>query len=100
MIMLLRGRVVVREVHEDSRGALWVPRPGPRQVRTHTGRVLSTGAPARAPGGTEVPHGFGVGDLVQYHFTTLEEAASNVWEDGKVAHWIPQENVDAVWEDS
>jgi hypothetical protein len=55
------------------------------------------GAPARTPSGAEVDHGFRVGDLVQFHFTSLEAMARNTWEDGKAALWIPQENVDAVW---
>jgi hypothetical protein len=70
-------------------------------VRTHVGRVLALGPPARLNGsGPEVPHGFEVGDLVQYHLTHLEKMATNPWPpDGEMAVWVPQENVDGVWVD-
>jgi hypothetical protein len=55
------------------------------------------GAPARTKGGAEVAPGFGIGDVVQYHFTHLEEAATNTYE-GEKAVWIPQENIDGVWD--
>ena len=97
MIRPLRGRVVVREVPRVT-GPLWTPDPRPRDVTTHTGRVLALGPPARTAGGAEVPHGYRVGNTVQYHFTHLEKMATVTWEDGLPATWIPQENVDGVWE--
>jgi co-chaperonin GroES (HSP10) len=93
MIRPLRGQVVIREHTPPS--LLWTP-PTPRT--THTGRVLAVGPPARTPSGAEVPHGFQPGDLVQYHITHLEKMSLNRWDDGEPAHWIPQENVDGVWE--
>jgi co-chaperonin GroES (HSP10) len=96
----LRGQVVIREETPPASKTLWTPAPGPRQVHTHTGKVLAMGPPARTARGAEVVHGFAVGDVVQFHFTHLEELARNTWEDGKPALWIPQENVDAVWEES
>jgi hypothetical protein len=99
-IRLLPGQVVVREERPEPSVALWTPAPGARDVRTHTGRVLALGPPARLNGsGPEVPHGFAVGDLVQFHFTHLEKAATNPWPpDGKLAIWVPQQNIDGVWE--
>ena len=93
----LRGQVVIRETKATT-GPLWTPDPNPREVHTHTGRVLAMGPPARTPTGAEVAPGFQPGDLVQYHFTHNQENATNTWEDGALAHWIPQENVDGVWE--
>lgn len=98
---LLRGRVVIREITGRST-VLWTPAPGLRDVRTHVGRVLAMGPAALSASradAREVEPGFVVGDVVQYHFTHLEELATNFW-DGKRAHWIPQENVDAVIIDS
>ena len=92
----LRGQVVIRETRPAT--YLWTPDPAQRQVHTHQGVVLALGPPARTPTGAEVEHGFAVGDLVQYHFTYLEKLALNAWEDGLPAHWVPQENVDGVWE--
>ncbi len=93
----MRGQVVVREDHPAPSALLWTPKPGARQVHTHRGRVLALGPPARTPLGVEVPHAYAVGDLVQYHFTHLEEAARNRWGDEE-AVWIPQANIDGVWE--
>lgn len=99
---LLRGRIVIREIREP-RGPLWTPDPNPKVVHTHVGRVLAMGPAALSSSraeAREVAPGFVVGDVVQYHFTHLEKLATNLWEDGKKAHWIPQENVDAVIVDS
>ncbi len=98
-IRLMPGQVVIREETPEASAVLWTPTPGARETHTHTGRVLAHGPPARVNGtGAEVPHGFTVGDLVQYHFTSHEGVATNVWPlDGKVAVWLPQENVDGVW---
>jgi len=100
----MRGQVVVREVEVSPSGALWTPTPGARQVKTHTGRVLALGPPARLtehPGSPEVPHGFVVGDLVQYHFGAVgtQEARTRAWSDGKPATWLTQAEIDGVWEE-
>jgi hypothetical protein len=100
-IRLLPGQVVIREVDPAPSESLWTPAPGERERHTHTGVVLAVGPPARTHGGTgaEVPHDFAVGDLVQYHFTSHKGAATRAWPlDGRPAAWIPQENVDGVWE--
>ncbi len=99
MIRPMRGQVVIREIPPQPSAQLWTPDPNPRQVTTHTGRVLALGPPARTAGGAEVPYGFGVGDLVLYRFTFLEKLSTNTWED-QPAHWVPQVDVTAVWEDS
>ena len=97
MIRPMRGQVVIEEIPQAPSARLWTPDPSARQVTTHTGRVLAFGPPARTPGGAEVPHGFGVGDLVQYHYEFLEKLATNEW-GGVKAVWIPQQDVDGVWE--
>jgi hypothetical protein len=70
----------------------------PRETKTHTGVVLGMGAPSLTKGGAEVPQGFVVGDVVQYHFEHHQAAATRVWTDGKLAHVVPQWCVDAVWD--
>ncbi len=94
----MRGQVVIQETPPQPSVRLWTPTPKPREVVTHTGRVLALGPPARTACGAEVPHGFGVGDLVLYRFTFLEKVSLNEW-DGVPAHWIPQQDVTAVWEE-
>ena len=93
----MRGQVVVREVAASPSSVLWTPEMRAREVRTHTGRVLAMGPPARTAGGVEVAPGFSVGDLIQWHFTSNEANATRVWEDGEPAVWVPQVNVDGVW---
>jgi hypothetical protein len=57
------------------------------------------GPPALAHGKHEVPYGFKVGDVVQYHFVHNKEGATHIWpEDGEPATCIPQEAIDAVIE--
>lgn len=99
MIRPMRGQVVVREEPPAPSATLWTPDPTPRQVRTHTGRVLALGPPARTAGGVEVPHEYKVGDLVEFFFTHLEVMATNEWE-GQKATWVPQSNISGVWEES
>jgi hypothetical protein len=103
MVKVMRGQVVVREITEAH--SLWMPDEAPRQVKTHRGVVLALGEPARTPvtwdgkGGHEVPFGFAVGDVVQYHFEHHQEAWTMTWPaDGKPATWLAQHNVDAVLE--
>lgn len=99
MIRPMRGQVVIQEIPPQPSAHLWTPTPKPREVTTHTGRVLALGPPALTPGGVEVEHGYSVGDLVLYRFTFLEKVSANTWE-GTPAHWIPQVDVVAVWEGS
>lgn len=94
---LLRGRVVVRELHEKH-GPLWTPRPGGRDIKTHRGVVLGLGPPALTKRGHEVPHGFVVGDVVGFHFLHNESMATNLWTDGKEALWMAQNEIDWVLE--
>lgn len=98
MIRPMRGQVVIEEIVDQPSRALWTPTPGARQVKTHRGRVLALGPPARTPSGVEVAYGFGVGDVVQFHYEFLEKLARNEWE-GQKALWIPQQDVDGVWHD-
>jgi diadenosine tetraphosphatase ApaH/serine/threonine PP2A family protein phosphatase len=70
----------------------------PRVQGTHRGVVLGIGAPAQV-NGHDVPHGFTVGDEVQFHFEHHEGAMTRLWpDDGEMAIWLPQSSVDAVWE--
>lgn len=97
MISLLRGRVVIRET-EARPSIIWRPAPGQRQISTHRGTVLAIGAPAIDKHGNEIPHGFEVGDEVQFHWEMSEEAHTRVWPgDGKPACWVRQFAVDGVW---
>lgn len=95
---LMRGQVVVREVFETNPTGLWTPAPSQREQKTHRGIVLGMGPPARTPTGHEVEPGFQIGDTIQFHFTSHQEAATHAWVDGKPATWIPQQNVDGVFE--
>jgi hypothetical protein len=104
-IRLMRGQVVVRELDVSPSGVLWTPEAGPRQVKTHRGVVLGMGPPARLtehPSSPEVPHGFEVGDVVQYHFAAVgtQAARTRAWTDGEPATWLCQPEIDAVWEDA
>ena len=105
MIRLMRGQVVVRELEEKS--PIWRPDPSPRQVKTHRGEVLALGKPAQVQHYDtetqrstfhEIPHGFKVGDVVQFHFEHHQEGWTVMWEDGKKATYLAQHNVDAVIE--
>ena len=102
-IRLMRGQVVVREENPPASASLWMPEQGPRQVRTHRGVVLGLGPPSRLtehPDSPEVPYGFGVGDVVQFHFAVMgtQEARTRAWVDGKPATWMTQAEIDGVWE--
>ncbi len=95
----MRGQVVVREVIAAS-SILWTPDPNEREVKTHRGVVLGMGAPALTKHGHEAPHGFKVGDHVQFHFVHLRENSRNEWVDGKDAFWLPQIAIDGVIEEA
>ena len=101
----MRGQVVVRELDAPASAALWTPTPGQRQQRTHRGVVLGLGPPSRLtehPRSPEVPYGFGVGDVVQYHFGAVgtQAARTQTWSDGEPATWMAQAEIDGVWEAS
>jgi co-chaperonin GroES (HSP10) len=98
-VRLLRGRVVVREIQTVS-SRLWTPDPNERETKTHRGIVLAKGPPALTRKGHEVPHGFEIGDVVQFHYVHLKELSINEWIDGKPANWMPQNCIDAVIEPS
>lgn len=107
MIRITRGWVVVRE--EKRRSSVIID-PGvasPREIVTHRGVVLAMGNPAilhgtladhETPADHEVPHGFVVGDMVQFHFAGHEGGRTHEWEDGKPAVWLAQHEIDAVIE--
>jgi hypothetical protein len=100
-IRLMRGQVVIRELEPRPSERLWTPTRGQNDVTTHVGRVLAKGPPARLtdhPHSPEVPHGFEVGDVVQYHFGAMgtQEARTRAWIDGKPATWMTQAEIDAV----
>jgi hypothetical protein len=95
--------VVVRELTETRH--LWTPDDNPRQVHTHRGVVLALGEPGQqeflVDGRSvlrDVPWGFGIGSVVQYHFEHNQAAFTREWEDGKPATWLPQRCVDGVIE--
>jgi hypothetical protein len=94
-IRLLRGQVVIREIHDQY--SIWTPAPNPRDVRIHRGRVLAKGLPAQV-NGHDVPHLFDVGDEVFYHWEKQEKAFTRDWIDGEPACWMYQHEVDAVVE--
>ena len=103
-IRLMRGQVVVREIDATPSPVLWMPDPRARDVSTHRGVVLGMGPPARlteSPNSPEVPHGFEVGAVVQYHFAAMgtQEARTRAWTDGGAATWLVQAEIDAVWEE-
>ncbi len=107
MIRLLRGRVAVREFDVKDSPILWTPTNNPRKVFTHKGRVLGMGPPALMGFWRdarfveyEVPWGFEVGDVVQFHFAKQhQEAWTFTWEDGKPFTMLPQDAVDGMWYD-
>jgi hypothetical protein len=102
-VRLMRGQVCVREVEQTGSSSLWTPEPGAREQKTHTGRVLTMGPPARlhlkSASAPEVPYGFEVGALVQFHYEHHQEAHTRTWVDGEPATWVPQSCIDGVWEE-
>lgn len=95
-IRLLRGQCVVRELPPVS-SLLVLPAANPRDVKTHRGEVLAMGEPAQV-NGHDVPWGFKVGDVVQYHWEKLERAWTRPWLDGEPACWMRQDEIDGVVE--
>ena len=108
-IRLLRGQVVIREDRKaDTRHytQLIVPDVSTahdkdaiaRARKWHRGKVLAVGSPVLTRKGHEVPHGFGVGDDVLFHWEHYEAGFTRPWVDGELACWVPQMCVDAVVE--
>ena len=89
----LRGRLVVRE-HKEVSGMILMPGGDPRLTTTHRGTVVAAGPPVRRDDGVEIPLGFGVGDVVQFHFSA-NEAGRTVYGDLVV---MAQHEIDAVIE--
>ena len=105
-----RGCVVVREDRRRSTVIIDPLIEDPRYTTTHRGTVLAMGAPAlgcldvdkmgRCQSLTckhvEVPHGFRVGDVVQFHFAGTEKGRTAPWTAGEPALWLAQPEIDAV----
>ena len=96
-IRVMRGQCVVRELRDEPSNTIWTPEETQRKQKTHRGRVLAIGKPSLLNEQVEVPWGFDVGDVVQFHFTHHRDAATRKWPvDGEDATWIPQSSVDGV----
>src|SRR5258706_5210064 len=100
-VRLMRGQVVIREdkntLQREYQNII-VPEAQDRERTSHRGVVLAMGPPMQTKRGVDVPHGFMVGDVVQFHWEHLEKAWTNRWTDGLMAAWVPQKFVDAVVE--
>ena len=98
----LRGRVVIREHKEASRIVTIIDTRDPRSdltvSRTHRGTVLALGPPALTDEGHEVPHGFGVGDVVGFHFEATEAGRTTTWGDLDGVVVMAQREIDYVLE--
>jgi len=104
MIRPLRGRVVIRE-HKDAQytsfRSIIIPDTvlaNARARTTHVGTVLAVGPPVLTKRGAEIPLGFAVGDVVQFHFEATEEGRKTIWSDGIEALVMAQREVDAVYD--
>lgn len=95
-IRLLRGQCVIRETKESG-SFLHLIAPNPRDVKTHRGTVLAMGEPSQV-NGHDVPWGFEVGAVVQYHWEYMEKAFTRPWVDGEDASWLRQDCIDGVIE--
>lgn len=92
-----RGQAVIREIKQKY--SIFTPDSNPRSVKTHKGEVVALGPPALIYGRIEVPWGFDVGAVVQYHFIHNEAAHTRVWPPtGVTATWVPQSCIDFVWD--
>ena len=98
----LRGRVVIREHKEASRIVTIIDTRDPRGdltvSRTHRGTVLAMGPPVLTDDGHEVPHGFAVGDVVQFHFEATESGRTTTWGEHEGVLVMAQREIDAVLE--
>jgi co-chaperonin GroES (HSP10) len=80
--------VVVREHKELSKSIILGADGNPREETTHRGTVVALGAPVRGE------WGFGVGDVVQFHYSATE--TGRTVHDGLVV--MAQHEIDAVIE--
>ena len=109
-IHLLRGRVAIRPIVEEKSGSIFLPnradyqrdsdhKQGIRAKASHFATVLGMGPPILGDHGYEVPHGFKVGDVVNYAIHINEKAHEDqVWEDGLPCVFIAQGHVNGVLE--
>lgn len=103
-LRLLRGRVLLREIHEDSVGLIVKPatwrdnKRGANRLSIHRGEVVDMGAPARTRKGAMVYPEFAVGDIVIFVFALATETYRTFEIDGKEYVMVAQEEVVAVVE--
>lgn len=100
-IHLLRGRVAIRP-DELTSYAIIVPGRDPKdRTGLRTGTVIAMGPPAETPrlwdgeqwvGGTEIPHGFKVGDRVAYRYGQIDVALPGE----PLVAWCAQSEIEAV----
>jgi hypothetical protein len=108
---LLRGRVAIRPILETRIGSILMPethndwtrdgqhKRGILAKSSHFAKVLGKGPPAIGVHGHEVPHGFEVGDTVNFALHMSEKwSDGQVWEDGEPCMFIAQEHVNGVLE--
>lgn len=98
----LRGRVVIRPERAGSESSSLIdPYVGEYreyQEKTHRGTVMALGPPVLTEQGHEIPHGFSVGDVVQFHYESTEAGSRLIWTDGEVCVVRAQREIDAVIE--
>jgi co-chaperonin GroES (HSP10) len=97
VLVLLRGRVVVRIDDEPSR-LLHVVRGEDREQKIHRGEVLAVGPGAFTKKGVAVPLDVQPGDKVYFHFEGTEKGRRAPWTDGDDALWLMHRELDAVVE--
>lgn len=108
---LLRGRVALRPIIETHVGSIIIPatyadwnrkeqhRQGLSAKSSHEGIVLGMGPPAMVYNKHELPHGFNVGDRVNFSYQMNEKwSDSQRWEDGEACIFISQECINGVIE--
>ena len=98
----LRGRVVIRPDRpgwkSDTLIDPYTAEYREYEERTHRGTVLAMGPPVLTGEGHEIPHGFRVGDVVQYNYESTEKGSRITWPDGEVCVVRAQREIDAVIE--
>lgn len=61
--------------------------------------MLAVGPPLRHhPSGVEIPLGFVVGDVVEFHFEATEKGRTTDWGEHRGVLVMAQREVDGVWE--
>ena len=98
----LRGRVVLRPERPGFQSKILID-PYTREYReyeerTHRGVVVAMGPPVLTSQGHETPHGFEVGDVVQFHYESTERGSRITWPDGSTCVVRAQREIDAVIE--